>query len=636
MREGRLTALCLATVLAGAPLAHAADASCSYPKLPYPAPVSSFMPYDVDYAKKKELEGKKQFADVQRLFDILSWQTFIALNWPVGPDGKPRASLSDKGPRLWEGWKESFEVFRDDGRRPAPWGAGGELKKLAAAREGERLLLMTRKAGHLGTVVDETLQAFSGPLIDQNGKWVRYEVLMNREEFDYIVDNTFYNLEGQFAVSQASKKVNFPAGDSASRQEKRGAMELKLSWKQLDPKKDIRDRFVRIMARIPLDPNNPNKGYETQEMGLVGMHIAIKTKSAPTWILGHLRARGQRGGEPAGPGEEQRGEAGVPQPAVQQPEPPGRAGERAAPRVEDGHGRLRQHVAAVGSGVQDARAGDAHHPHPRGQAGAQLRGAGAAGGHRAPVLRADRHPVAHGSERARREGRPGYGSGQRGAQGARQHHPRVPHQHHHGDVLPEGQPDRPASRRREAPRTTRWCSPRRAARAATTRRASSPTTPSTRSRGRSAPPSARRATRTSAGCSRRRPSGATPPPSRLAPPPAGTSSPDAKLRSPPSQLKRLLFTGESVRLRRRRPCSRSSPPAASPATVAMALTRFVSSGKSVSAVSSSLAETTPAARASAGSSDGGAGSTFWVSGLMRSCAPQGGCSAGTGTSSSPR
>ncbi|MFP2927491.1 hypothetical protein ACLESO_20300 [Pyxidicoccus sp. 3LG] len=281
MREGRYRALCLAVVLTGGAVAHAAEKSCSYPRLPYPTPLSPAMPYDVNYKEKKSLEDRKQFADVQRLFDILSWQTFIALNWPVGPGGQPRAKLTDSGPRLWEGWKESFEVYREDGRRPAPWGSS-ELKKAAGAKAGERLLLMTQKVGHRGTVVDETLQAFSGPLIDQNGRWVRYEVLMNQEEFDYVVDSTFYNLEGQFAFTQSGGKVGFPAGDSSTK--KRGAMELKLSWKELDPKKDIRDRFLRITALIPKNPSEPTKGYERREMGLVGMHIAIKTKSSPTWI----------------------------------------------------------------------------------------------------------------------------------------------------------------------------------------------------------------------------------------------------------------------------------------------------------------------------------------------------------------
>jgi hypothetical protein len=60
-------------------------------------------------------------------------------------------------------------------------------------------------------------------------------------------------------------------------------MELKLAWKQLDDKADVPERFVQAKAYI-------NKGteekpvWELRNMGLVGMHIAIKTESSPTWI----------------------------------------------------------------------------------------------------------------------------------------------------------------------------------------------------------------------------------------------------------------------------------------------------------------------------------------------------------------
>jgi hypothetical protein len=49
--------------------------------------------------------------------------------------------------------------------------------------------------------VTEGKQAFSGPLIDQQGHWVHYVSLVNRKEFDYLVDNGLYFLEGQEAFS---------------------------------------------------------------------------------------------------------------------------------------------------------------------------------------------------------------------------------------------------------------------------------------------------------------------------------------------------------------------------------------------------------------------------------------------------
>jgi hypothetical protein len=47
------------------------------------------------------------------------------------------------------------------------------------------------------TRADQNFQAFSGPLVDQNGKWVRYQILVNREEFEYIFENELYSQDGR-------------------------------------------------------------------------------------------------------------------------------------------------------------------------------------------------------------------------------------------------------------------------------------------------------------------------------------------------------------------------------------------------------------------------------------------------------
>jgi len=61
---------------------------------------------------------------------------------------------------------------------------------------------------------------------------------------------------------------------------KHGAIEVKLAWKQLGPG-DVRDRFLRKWAEVI----NPDTGkYDRREMGLVGMHIAMRTQSSPEWI----------------------------------------------------------------------------------------------------------------------------------------------------------------------------------------------------------------------------------------------------------------------------------------------------------------------------------------------------------------
>ncbi|WP_142525918.1 hypothetical protein [Methylacidimicrobium cyclopophantes] len=136
------------------------------------------------------------------------------------------------------------------------------------------------------TSADQNFQAFSGPLVDQNGKWVRYEVLVNNEEFDYIITNRLYSLDGQVEYTQkaADNEIAFPI-DSESKHS-HGAIEVKFAWKELGPNDD-RSRFFTRSIRVQLsEPYSAGQKPPTREIdaGLVGMHIAMRTRSSPEWI----------------------------------------------------------------------------------------------------------------------------------------------------------------------------------------------------------------------------------------------------------------------------------------------------------------------------------------------------------------
>jgi hypothetical protein len=124
-------------------------------------------------------------------------------------------------------------------------------------------------------VIDQNLQAFSGPLVDQHGRWARYEMLVNRPEYDYIVRNVLYNQEGQAAFSE-NNMVDPPMNTATSP----GAMEVKLAWKEMGAD-DIRERFITTFADVV---NFDTNKTERREMGLVGMHITMLTQSSPEWI----------------------------------------------------------------------------------------------------------------------------------------------------------------------------------------------------------------------------------------------------------------------------------------------------------------------------------------------------------------
>jgi hypothetical protein len=229
----------------------------------------------------------------QRLFDVFAWKAFLALNWPAKPNGDPDPGKDFKdlqSPRVWEFWEPSSQIFLPDGQKPAPWTNSLSNATLDHFKAGWRM----------NTVANEGKQAFSGPLIDQNGNWVHYVSLVNRSEFDYLIENELYNLEGQAGYLK-EHRIEFPQNDGL----RYGAIEIKLSWKILTPEEEHSGRFferrlpiVRYRPPVPqltasvipahksgrTTDNGTSPAPEEKTVGLIGMHIAMRTRSSPQWI----------------------------------------------------------------------------------------------------------------------------------------------------------------------------------------------------------------------------------------------------------------------------------------------------------------------------------------------------------------
>jgi len=229
----------------------------------------------------------------QRLFDIFAWKAFLALNWAANSDGNPdqSKSFSDvQSPRVWEFWEPSSQIFLPHGERPTGWSNNPSAAALDHFKAGWRMNI----------TANEGKQAFSGPLIDQNKNWVHYVSLVNRREFDYLVENELYNLEGQAAYLK-EHRIEFPQNDDLHY----GAIEIKLAWKVLTPEEEHSGRFfVRRMPIVRYRPPHALPAYseipahksgrtsdngvteksEVKTVGLIGMHIAMRTRSSPQWI----------------------------------------------------------------------------------------------------------------------------------------------------------------------------------------------------------------------------------------------------------------------------------------------------------------------------------------------------------------
>ncbi|HEY3593953.1 MAG TPA: hypothetical protein VGL13_08765, partial [Polyangiaceae bacterium] len=106
----------------------------------YPNSFSSQMPYDVDERRVRFLDSQGAIREAQREFDIFSWESFLALNWPAMPDGRPDESrtLADATAiRVWSTWRSATTLFLPDGGKPSAW---------TGAPEGEPTLFRAKAA----------------------------------------------------------------------------------------------------------------------------------------------------------------------------------------------------------------------------------------------------------------------------------------------------------------------------------------------------------------------------------------------------------------------------------------------------------------------------------------------------------
>lgn len=290
------------------------------------------LPGDVDVTMKKQLEGKKEFARVQRLFDLWSWQAFVSLNWPMDGNGKFAPSVSDTsfGPPMWTTWYESTSIFREDGGRPAACGKPKSMMalsltrdtRLPVARDLKPFVISeafdkrrTRLLGNISAVGDrspktkandkstqpanlsEIMQAFTAPLVDQNGNFVFYEIQIDPNEVGYICQNGLYNINGQivFTHTRAKKEhtrpdeVRLDMPEGIATRDGSGSWELKVAWRVLTASDD-RSRYLWSQAIVPaVDGLCPDKTKAVDDqckvaVGMVGMHVGHKSASSPQWI----------------------------------------------------------------------------------------------------------------------------------------------------------------------------------------------------------------------------------------------------------------------------------------------------------------------------------------------------------------
>lgn len=234
----------------------------------------------------------------QASLNCFAWQEFISLNWPAAASGGGRpagvgardfGNPGDLRPVVWETFMDIHQVFNSEGSKPPPWGTPPMVP--GACRrvwDGHRILTRTAKISIDFDAPEDINEAFPqgrpGWLADRLGNPVLYEIMIDEPEYDYIVQNGFYNAGTQYERVSAGVHVNLPRGVLDGDV---GAIELKAAWATLPDNyrrhRFWRDRWRKYKLSEALVYDEADDDCEEVTVALVGLHILHKTTANPQW-----------------------------------------------------------------------------------------------------------------------------------------------------------------------------------------------------------------------------------------------------------------------------------------------------------------------------------------------------------------
>jgi len=212
-------------------------------------------------------------------FDDYSWRLFVAMVWPAAPDKRGVAdtakTLGDAGPRVFETYKSLWEVFHEDGTAPT----ANFNDYDTAAHNGCKVNpqfgdIVLASSTAYGDVAQSGFGTLVGPLVAQNGRYVRYQTLYNQPAYDFIVANRYYLRSQLPAVTDAAASVpamQFPDGSLA----------IKAAWLDMTGFTEAQTHRYYTRTAILKDPDKGTCSRMT--VGLVGLHVVQKTPSRPQW-----------------------------------------------------------------------------------------------------------------------------------------------------------------------------------------------------------------------------------------------------------------------------------------------------------------------------------------------------------------
>lgn len=221
----------------------------------------------------------------RRGMELFAWRLFIGINWPVILDDDNAEQWKDKKlselnkgkvtPR-WNTWYAPEDIFE-------------ALKTSDCSSKGANLSGWKCNGDCLKNVLRGKVQvpevpgvSLSGqPVYDQNGHVVQYQIMVNQSWCETIERAVKPGRNGRldFEHGQCAHRGSSEFGDTYNLA---GATEIKLAWKMLTEAEISSGRFLQRLASMP--QTSAGAGARAITLGLVGFHIAHKSKDYSDWI----------------------------------------------------------------------------------------------------------------------------------------------------------------------------------------------------------------------------------------------------------------------------------------------------------------------------------------------------------------
>ena len=197
--------------------------------------------------------------------ETMAWNWFVCLN-------QPNATQSSN--RVWELMKPSDQVYLPNGAPPGPYDARAMPPNAVLQQARDHGMDLSRAFHNINAVqqVDGLILQMGGAVPNaQRGNPVRFQLLMGKDTFDYIVKNQVYNVNGQAALAN---DLDFPPT----------AWELKAAWLWIG-------FDTTYQAQLANDGYFIAQAYYQQEDGqyqvgyaaMSGLHVVNKLNPAWVW-----------------------------------------------------------------------------------------------------------------------------------------------------------------------------------------------------------------------------------------------------------------------------------------------------------------------------------------------------------------